>query len=144
MRSWPFWILVVIAASGPWFGLVREPQWDRVTWVPFQGFEDTPRDMIVNVLLYVPFGWSFVKRRTSRASGVLGAIGAATLVSIAVEVPQLFYRLRDPSATDVVMAICGAVAGSLASQTLYRSDPGGPPRRRETGDGGCQQEQPGG
>jgi glycopeptide antibiotics resistance protein len=124
MRSWPFWILVVVVASGPWFGIVREPQWDRVTWIPFTGFGDKPRDMIVNVLLYVPFGWSFVKTRSRRAS-VLDVIAMAALVSIAVEIPQLFYRLRDPSMTDVVMAVIGAAAGSFASQALRRGDAGG-------------------
>ena len=61
MRSWPLWILVVVIASGPWFGVVRHPQWKRVTWIPFQGKEDKPRDILVNFLLWVPFGWSFAK-----------------------------------------------------------------------------------
>jgi glycopeptide antibiotics resistance protein len=140
MRFWPFWILVVVAASGPWFGIVREPQWDRVTWIPFTGFGDKPRDMIVNVLLYVPFGWSYVKNRSRRAS-VLGAIAAAALVSIAVEIPQLFYRLRDPSATDVVMAVIGAAAGSFASQALNRGNAGGAERRREAGESRGQEQE---
>ena len=50
MRSWPLWVLVIAVVSGPWFGVVREPQWSRVTWVPFLGFEDKPRDMVVNFL----------------------------------------------------------------------------------------------
>ena len=139
MRSWPFWILVVVVASGPWFGVVREPQWDRVTWIPFTGFGDKPRDMIVNVLLYVPFGWSFVKNRFSRTR-VRDAMVAAALVSIAVEIPQLFYRLRDPSTTDVVMAIVGAAAGSLASQALHRGNASGAERGGETRER-CGQEQ---
>jgi glycopeptide antibiotics resistance protein len=52
-------------------------------------------------------------------------MAAATLVSIAVELPQLFFRLRDPSATDVVMAICGTCAGALASQAFHRRTQGG-------------------
>ena len=139
MRSWPFWILVVVAASGPWFGVVSEPQWDRVTWIPFTGFGDKPQDMIVNVLLYVPFGWSFVKNRVPRAR-VRDAMIAAALVSIAVEIPQLFYRLRDPSTTDVVMAIVGAAAGSLASQTLHRGNASGADRGGEARER-CGQEQ---
>ena len=137
MRSWPFWILVVVAASGPWFGVVLEPQWDRVTWIPFTGFGDKPRDMIVNVLLYVPFGWSFVKTRSRRAR-VRDVMVAAAVVSIAVEIPQLFYRLRDPSTTDVLMAIIGAAAGSLASQTLHRGDASGTEGGREARQG-CSQ-----
>jgi glycopeptide antibiotics resistance protein len=142
VRSWPFWILFIAIASGPWFGFVREPQWSRVTWIPFQGFEDRPRDMLVNFLLFVPFGWSFAKSRPP-FTAVWMAIAVAAVVSIAVEIPQLFFRLRDPSATDVVMALCGAAAGSLASQAFYRRDPGGAARRREAGQGRGEQQEPG-
>jgi glycopeptide antibiotics resistance protein len=70
-------------------------------------------------------------------------MAAAAIVSIAVEVPQLFFRLRDPSTTDVVMAICGACAGSLASQAFHRRDPGGAASGGETGERGREQQQSG-
>jgi len=135
IRSWPFWILVIAVASGPWFGVVRHPQWERVTWIPFHGAEDKPKDVLVNFLLFVPFGWSFAKKRRGM-SAVAAAVGAAAIVSLAVETPQLFYRLRDPSATDVVMAMCGAAAGSLASQAFHRGDPRGTESGREAREGG--------
>ena len=134
-RSWPLWIVVIAIASGPWFGIVPRPQWERVSLVPFHGFEDKPRDVLVNFLLFVPFGWSVAKARPPR--GRVGtAILAAALVSICVETPQLFYRLRDPSATDVVMAMCGAAAGSIGAQALHRRDPRGAASRREAGEAG--------
>ena len=138
IRSWPFWILVVVMVSGPWYGIVREPQWARVTWIPCHGYEDKPRDMILNFLLFVPFGWSFVRSRPG-AIGILLAMTAAAAVSLAVEIPQLFFRLRDPSATDLLMAICGAAAGSFASQAFYRSDPRRAPGGGEAGERGRQQ-----
>ena len=125
-------------ASGPWFGIVRHPQWDRLTLVPFTGSEDKPKDMAVNMLLFVPFGWSFAKSRGGRVS-TAAAIGAAALVSVAVEIPQLFYKLRDPSTTDVTMAMIGAAAGSLASQTFHRRDPRRAPGGRETRNDGDKQ-----
>ena len=138
MRSWPFWSVLVIAVSGPWFGVVSHPQWDRVTWIPFFGFEDKPRDVLVNFLLFVPFGWSFAKSRGGRAIGTAVAAGAA--LSLAVEIPQLFFRLRDPSATDVLMAVCGAGAGSVASQAGHRRAARRAAGRRETGER-CSQQQ---
>ena len=129
---------MVAVASGPWFGLVDRPQWQRVTWVPFHGFEDRPSDVLVNFLLFVPFGWSFAKTRgvgRSVAVVTVATIAAAAVVSIVVEIPQLFYRLRDPSATDVVMAMCGAAAGSFASQALHGRDTRGAPGRREAREG---------
>jgi glycopeptide antibiotics resistance protein len=133
IRSWPFWILVIVVVSGPWFGLVHEPQWARVTWIPFHGFEDKPRDMFVNFLLFVPFGWSFIRSRPG-VRGILLAVTAAAAVSLAVELPQLFFRLRNPSATDLLMAICGTAAGSLASQAFDRGDARRAPRRGEARD----------
>ena len=135
MRSWPLWILVIAIVSGPWFGVVRDPQWERVTWVPFLGFEDKPTDVLQNFLLFIPFGWSFVKSRRG-LPGIVAAAAAAVAVSIAVEIPQLFYRLRDPSATDVFVAMCGSAFGSFASQAFYGRDSGGAPGRRETGERG--------
>jgi glycopeptide antibiotics resistance protein len=135
VKLWMWWILIVIVVSGPWFGIVREPQWGRVTWIPFHGLEDKPRDVVANFLLFVPFGWSFAASRP-RARGVLAAIAWSAAVSLAVEIPQLFYRLRDPSATDVLMAICGAAAGSIAFQAFHRSDTSratGRCQARETG-----------
>ena len=130
MKLWIWWILLVVVISGPWFGGVRHPQWGRVTWIPFHGFEDKPRDVVANFLMWAPFGWSFVaSRRDARA--VAAAIGWSAVISLAVEIPQLFYRLRDPSATDVLMAVCGAAAGSVAFQAFHRSDARRAAGRRE-------------
>jgi glycopeptide antibiotics resistance protein len=139
MKLWKWWVLVVAIVSGPWFGVVREPQWNRVTWIPFTGAEDKPRDVLANFLMFVPFGLSFAAgRRGLRATRHAVLAGAA--VSLAVELPQLFYRLRDPSATDVLMAMCGTAAGSLAAQAFDWRNPRRAPGRGEAGDRCCEQE----
>jgi glycopeptide antibiotics resistance protein len=133
MKAWQWWLLVVIAASGPWFGIVREPQWQRVTWIPFHGLDDKPHDMVANFLMWVPFGVAFARDRR-RGERVAVTVVAGLALSVAVEALQLFYRMRDPSATDVVMAICGSAAGSLAAQAFHRSDAGRAAGGRETRD----------
>lgn len=116
MKFWKWWILVVLAVSAPWFGVVRAPQWKRVTWIPFSGAEDKPRDVAANFLLYVPFGLSIAyDRDNTRRVGA--AVLAALALSLSVEMAQLFFRLRDPSATDVLMAVCGSAAGALAARS---------------------------
>ena len=137
MKLWKWWVLVVIAASAPWFGVVRHPQWTRVTWIPFTGGEDTPRDIAANFLLYVPFGLSLGYDRGGRYGIAAAALGALAL-SLPVEASQLFFRLRDPSATDVLMAACGSAAGSLAAQTFDWRHASGAHRRRATGERGSQ------
>jgi glycopeptide antibiotics resistance protein len=138
MKVWKWWILVVIAVSGPWYGVTAQPQWHRVTWIPFYGVEDKPRDIAANFLLFVPFGLSFAWNRRG-TTAVIAAALAAMAVSLCVEIPQLFYRLRDPSATDVVMAMCGAAAGSVAAKAFNGGDARGAARRREAGER-CRQE----
>jgi glycopeptide antibiotics resistance protein len=138
MKLWKWWVLVVAVASGPWFGIARETQWTRVTWIPFTGADDKPRDVAANFLMFVPFGFSFAAgRRGSRA--IAGAMLAAVALSLSVEIPQLFYRLRDPSATDVFMALCGSAAGSVASQAFHRRHRGGAPGRSQAGERCCEQ-----
>jgi glycopeptide antibiotics resistance protein len=139
MKFWKWWVLLIAIVSGPWFGIVREPQWSRVTWIPFTGPEDKPRDVVANFLMFVPFGMSFAARR--RGTGATAqTLLAGLAISLAVEAPQLFYRLRDPSATDVMMAVCGSAAGSLAAQAFYGRDTRGAPGRREAGERRCEQE----
>ena len=119
MKLWVWWIVVIAVVSGPWYGIVREPQWHRVTWIPFQGLEDKPQDIAANFLMWVPFGLSFAAAKPARR-GIAGALAAALGLSLSVEIPQLFYRLRDPSATDVLMALCGTAAGAVAVSIRQR------------------------
>jgi glycopeptide antibiotics resistance protein len=138
MRLWKWWVLIIVIVSGPWFGITRHPQWTRVTWIPFTGAEDKPRDVATNFLLFVPFGLSYARSRR-RGSAVAPTVLAALVVSLAVEIPQLFYKLRDPSATDVFMAICGSAAASLAAQGFDRRDTSRTPGRSEAGQESRQQ-----
>jgi glycopeptide antibiotics resistance protein len=104
---WVWWIPLVCALSLPWAGLTRDPQWSRVHAVPFTDPADRPRDLIANIALYIPFGYSLARGR--RWPTVLLA---ATGVSLAAEATQLFGTVRYPSATDVTAAVIGAGVGA--------------------------------
>ncbi len=119
MRFWQFWIIVIFVASGPWFGVTSSPQWDRVTWIPFTGAEDKPSDVVVNLAMFVPLGWTFARRRPE-ARGVWTAIAVGFATSFAAESMQLFCVLRDPSATDVLMNSCGSALGAGAAVAWAR------------------------
>jgi glycopeptide antibiotics resistance protein len=103
---------VVWLASFP-LGLTPTPQWDRVHLIPFTDPADKVRDLAVNMLLFLPFGYSFARDR-----GLAWLLLAAGLVSAAAELSQLFSTVRYPSGTDVFYAVAGAVAGGLASAIL--------------------------
>jgi glycopeptide antibiotics resistance protein len=108
---WWWWIVLVFVVSAPWIGFTPEPQWDRLHLVPFSDPEDKPRDVATNVLMFVPFGYSYFKHREGRHR-LLATLGLAIVVSVIAEVPQLFSTLRNPSATDVAMAALGAGTGA--------------------------------
>jgi glycopeptide antibiotics resistance protein len=110
MKLWKWWVLVVLIISGPWFGFVRRPQWYDVNWVPFADPADKPKDLLQNVLLFVPFGWSYASGRMKRTA-LAGALALAFVVSAAAESTQLFSPERYPSMTDVLMALLGTALG---------------------------------
>ena len=111
---WVWWIPVVLIASFP-LGLTPVPQWDRVHLVPFTDPADKVEDFAVNILLFLPFGFSFARDR-----GLAWLPLAAGLASATAELSQLFSTVRSPSGTDVIYAVVGAAVGGLASTILRR------------------------
>jgi len=100
----------VLLLSLPFEGATPRPQWDRINWVPFADAADGVTDVVANVLLLLPFGWSLADpRRRARLPSVLVAAAA---LSIGAESLQLFSTTRYPSATDVSCAVAGALVGA--------------------------------
>jgi glycopeptide antibiotics resistance protein len=118
---WVWWIPVVWLASFP-VGPTRVPQWHRVHAVPFSDPADKVEDLAINLLLFVPFGYSFV--RGSRRIGLLA--GAAAVTSASAEAMQLFSTVRYPSGTDVVYAVAGAMVGAAIQGMIRRYSAGRP------------------
>ena len=118
---WGWWIPVVVGLSLPVIGFTRHPQWERVHLVPFSDPDDKPRDELVNIAMFVPFGYLFARdRRLPR--GLLSAVVVSALVSVGAEATQLFSTERNPSATDVSMAMVGAALGAVL--TVHRNKQG--------------------
>lgn len=113
--KWGWWVPVVIALSLPIIGFTRHPQWQRVHLVPFSDPEDKVRDQLVNIGMLLPLGYLYARRRPV-PEALIGAIGWAAVVSIAAEATQLFSTQRNPSATDVVMAIGGGAIGAIVAR----------------------------
>ena len=84
----------------------------------FAGFFEWPslKDFIENVLLFVPFGFLLYYRRTSVTRKVLiislAAIAGGAF-SLAVELAQMGFPGRDPSAFDVLANTLGASVGAV-------------------------------
>ena len=106
---WCWWIVFVWIVSFPWLGRAKTPQWQRVHWVPFKDPADKWRDVVANVALFVPFGFSFAG--SGRRASTLRICLVAAAVSVSGEALQLYSTNRYPSATDVTCAVFGAAAG---------------------------------
>ena len=120
LRIWFIWFALVLFISLPWMGFTTIPQWHRVHWVPFGDPADKLRDVVANMLLFVPLGFVVSRRRAPVPAVLLAAIMALS-ISLPAEATQLFSTRRFPSATDVVSAVMGAVAGAITTLSIRQS-----------------------
>jgi VanZ family protein len=73
-------------------------------------------DRISNVLLYLPLGFClflWLSMRLRRGVAVLVATLLGTLLSLAIEVAQVYVSLRVPSLTDLTLNAAGTVLGAV-------------------------------
>jgi glycopeptide antibiotics resistance protein len=98
--------------------------WARVAWWPFLTGIVRPADLLINVLLYVPLGVALQWRRPGNARWL--ALPVAALLSVSMELAQVWSHDRFPSATDVVMNVAGCILGAhLVRRRWVESDAAG-------------------
>lgn len=102
-----------------------------VTLAPFQfaaasghGFEFAwqPRDLVLNVVLFVPIGFTFQlgrARDTAAAWGRAAVFGGA--ISLLIELAQFFEPGRFPSVADIATNTVGAALGALVAARATRA-----------------------
>ena len=89
----------------------------RAIWAPLLV---VPRDVIRNVLLYVPFGALGVAVLHHGMKGALRVTALAVLFSLANEMLQLYTIDRVASLIDVASAAIGALGGAMAVSASRR------------------------
>ena len=116
------WILLtLVLCTFPWW--IEAPQWWRIRWIPLLDAYRSPRllrDAIANCLLYMPFGFAYVRARAAPGmSSIWQAAIAGLMLSLTCELYQVFSPVRYPTMTDVLMNTVGALVGaSLAAKSL--------------------------
>jgi glycopeptide antibiotics resistance protein len=107
------WALVIMGGVVPWASWTDHIHWDRIEWVPFARFV-RPRDIVLNVLAYVPFGYFLADARSRPPAGRMlrSAAAAGFVLSTLTELSQVFSHGRFPTATDVLTNTAGAVLGA--------------------------------
>jgi len=108
------WTAAILAATVPWTDFVGHTHWDKVQWIPFYSPPIKLFDVVVNVLLYVPFGYQLARAFPGRARP-WHAVALAATVSIAIEWSQLYSHSRFPSVQDVLCNVFGSWIGAITA-----------------------------
>ena len=104
-------IVVIVVLVVPWWSFQAHSHWSRIRWIPFVSPPVVVRDVLANILLYVPFGY-YACLRFTQHRWLIG-VGGAALLSCATEFAQVFGHGRFPSVQDVLMNVLGAALGVI-------------------------------
>ncbi|MBM3779468.1 MAG: VanZ family protein [Acidimicrobiia bacterium] len=92
----------------------------RVAWNPVRTVIEarprrTVRDAVINIGLFLPFGFAVgrVVRGRGRGRRIWRVVLAGSLFSVGIETAQLFTIWRFPAVHDVILNTLGALAGGL-------------------------------
>ena len=128
------WSAVIIAATAPWSDFVGHTHWRKVQWVPFRSPPVKAIDVVVNVFMYLPFGYAW-RRASGRRARLWHAPVLAFALSLSLEWSQLYSHLRFPSLQDVLCDVCGAwVGGWLGARRPATSESAALMTEQSTGD----------
>lgn len=116
-------------ATMPWHDFQTHTHWPRVQLIPFVTPPVRLRDILVNIAMYWPLGFLFVRQSVHNRSW-LGAAFFALGLSLLTEWTQLYSHSRFPSLTDTTCNIIGTILGARfavrsAAQRLLPSIEGG-------------------
>ena len=118
--AWVVWTAVILAIVVPWNGFLDHTHWGKVGWIPFISPPIKIRDIVANVLLYLPFGY-LGRRSIGGRLGTSSVVVLAALLSFGSEATQLYSHWRFPSATDFTCNVLGAVSGTYFARISRRS-----------------------
>jgi glycopeptide antibiotics resistance protein len=122
------WILIVVVATTlPWSGLQGlqgHSHWGNVRWIPLYPELLSlrfVRDIVVNMFLFMPFGYLYVRSQVTRPSAMFLRITLlAALLSVGVELVQVFSHTRIPSTTDICANVMGAAIGAVIARKVSK------------------------
>ena len=114
------WTGLIVLAVVPWANYQDHSHWPRVGWIPFVSSVVKVRDIAVNLLLYVPWGYFCARSFPAASRRAWVVVGLASALSIITEASQIYSHGRFPSATDVTCNVLGALAGAWLSRRASR------------------------
>ena len=120
---WRGWTAVIVCVLVlPLENFRGHAHWHKIIWVPFADRHLSWSDVVLNVLLFLPFGFLIslpFSNRMRLGTVVLLAAG----LSASGELYQVFCHNRISSMTDVCTNVAGAFLGASAAAMMRRQDP---------------------
>jgi glycopeptide antibiotics resistance protein len=102
-------LLIVLATTWPWTDFRTHTHWAKVEWIPFT-HRLVVRDLLLNLLLFIPLGFS--ARKAWPDVSPWWIVAAAAALSLTVETYQLFTHRRFPTTVDLMANSAGAWIGT--------------------------------
>jgi glycopeptide antibiotics resistance protein len=106
------WTALIVVVVVPWASFVGHIHWDRIAWIPFVSPPVRVGDIVRNFLLYLPWGYLYVRQTRTLGGAVRRALAYGLALSVATEATQLLSHSRFPSCTDVTCNVAGAWIGA--------------------------------
>ena len=111
--------VILLATTWPWTDFRTHTHWPKVEWIPFT-HRLVARDLLLNVLLFVPLG--FAARKAWPGVSPWWIVAAAAALSLTVETYQLFAHRRFPTTVDLIANTAGAWIGTRRAAPASDSD----------------------
>lgn len=138
----PIWgLFIALVGTLPLTDFVGHSHWEYIQWLPTGNHFRSQRflfDIVANIALFLPLGYllaqSYSTTTTRRA--ILLAAGIAGLLSLGIELFQVYCHNRHPSPTDVVSNTTGSLIGTFLSihwKKHEASPPNHPPTPSQPG-----------
>lgn len=116
---WMAWTIVILMVGVlPLSNFVGHSHWEYIKWVPTAEQLRSPYivldltlDVIANILLFAPFGFSYAGRSQEKQVSPFTLITLAFLVSCSIELYQVYCHNRSTSLLDILDNVFGAYLG---------------------------------
>lgn len=111
--------IIVFCGIFPLSNFVGHAHWEFIKWIPTIDDLRSPRylldiaiDLVVNTLLFVPFGYFFASSTDRYGNNTIWMIGGtAAVISCGIELVQVYSHNRFPSMLDVIANVLGSLIG---------------------------------
>ena len=133
------WILfTLLVGILPLRNFVGHAHWEYIKWIPIPTVEDlrSPKylldissDIVGNALLFLPLGY-FLRRLLTSSSllrQLFIAAGIGGMLSLSIELYQVYCHNRFPSIFDIITNVTGTLIGARLPPLLRKQRLAGPP-----------------